>query len=461
MSVFEITSDDIVRWADRYEAAAVLPKLARRLVHATAVVKSLSFPGDAGVRLAGFDGIAESETGAPFVPAGLSVWELSTERNVLTKIRKDFKKRSLAYDGRDRAVYVAVTARRAAGKHEWAAEQRGDTGWADIRVVDADDLATWLEQAPMVAAWFAREHLGRPIDEAMSVEARSEAWRHRTKPPLSSDVLLLGTSRRSAAAQLLEWAKRSGGGHLVISAATREEAASFAATVLARDAEAAATALVVDGRRAWRWVVRQGHGRPPVIVLDAPEAEPSEATTNAKVIIPVDATSARTGDMQLGPVPWSRLPTLLREAGVEPGDAERVARESGGDLSVLQRLLGHHARSPWIDAAPFAELAALVLLGAWDPSRDADRGAVRELGVDAGSLDTTCARLARAVGEPVVSRADRWRSHWTFRSVTVSRIAHAAGAPITRTEGDEGRWGGRMTHESPGASRCRGSCQRS
>jgi transposase len=49
-------------------------------------------------------------------------------------------------------------------------------------------------------------------------------------------------------------------------------------------------------------------------------------------------------------------------------------------------------------------------------------------------------------------RADKKR-----QACKMSRIAHVGGAPITRTEGDEGRWGGRMTHESPGASRCRGS----
>ena len=74
----DITSTDIARWAETNRARAVLPVLVRRLAYSVAPdAKLVDFPGhDAGQR-PGWDGCVEAPRSSPWVPNGVSGWELS------------------------------------------------------------------------------------------------------------------------------------------------------------------------------------------------------------------------------------------------------------------------------------------------------------------------------------------------------------------------------------------------
>src|SRR5690606_12449474 len=87
----------------------------------------------------------------------------------------------------------------------WANKMSGTGEWLDVRCLDADDLATWLETAPAVAAWFAAVHLNRPVSDLSSVADYLEEWTRSTVPPLPAHIHLLGKERVSAAAAVREW----------------------------------------------------------------------------------------------------------------------------------------------------------------------------------------------------------------------------------------------------------------
>ena len=74
----DITSTDIARWAETSRARAVLPALLRRLVYSVAPdAKLVDFPGhDAGQR-PGWDGRVDAPNNTPWVPDGISGWELA------------------------------------------------------------------------------------------------------------------------------------------------------------------------------------------------------------------------------------------------------------------------------------------------------------------------------------------------------------------------------------------------
>ncbi len=146
-------------WADRRDAQDTLPKHIRRLILFTAKrIERLQFRSDEGVHLGGWDGIAQTHVGNAFVPDGLSGWELSTRGDIKTKADSDYAARSEDPLGCDTAStsFVSVTARRWKNKETWAAEKRQEGIWMDVRAYDADDLDTWLEQAPGVDIWFAK-----------------------------------------------------------------------------------------------------------------------------------------------------------------------------------------------------------------------------------------------------------------------------------------------------------------
>ena len=62
---FLVNADDLEQWSDRYDTAARLPLLVRRLVLATRGVTNVSFRTEAGVRLAGWDGFSEGTESNP------------------------------------------------------------------------------------------------------------------------------------------------------------------------------------------------------------------------------------------------------------------------------------------------------------------------------------------------------------------------------------------------------------
>ena len=147
----------IINWSDMPDAHHQLPTLIRRLVHATANVSDIDMPSGSSTRLGGWDGLITATDGHPKVPEGQSGWELSCDKDPRAKATNDYDKRTEEPLGVDvaNATFVFATSRRWPGKRAWVQERREHGPWADVRVIDADDLVDWLEQAHQVAIWFA------------------------------------------------------------------------------------------------------------------------------------------------------------------------------------------------------------------------------------------------------------------------------------------------------------------
>src|ERR1700690_2007591 len=178
---------DLTDWARRRHAQATLPQLLRRLILVTADdVLRAEFRAGEGVQLGGWDGIAQSPTGNAFIPPGVSAWETGCGEDVKGKADDDYAKRSRDPLGLDASVttFVFVTPRRWGNKQAWAAEKRKDAIWRDVRAYDADDLHTWLEEAPAVHIWLSILVGRRPpgVEDAASFWRE---WSNVTEPLLS------------------------------------------------------------------------------------------------------------------------------------------------------------------------------------------------------------------------------------------------------------------------------------
>ncbi|HZF49904.1 MAG TPA: ATP-binding protein [Polyangiaceae bacterium] len=424
-----ISGDDLKAWAGRVEAAALLPTLVRRLLLATAPLTAVEVRADGGTRLAGWDGIVRAREESPFCPPGVSVWELSVGEKIRQKLDDDFDKRMAAPPPPIRpkeTTYVAVTARRFPGKQRWAEEKRAKRRWADVRVVDADDLATWLEQAPAVAQWFA-EGLGRPAEGTRDVESMLTAWSRRTTPPLPWRLVLAGPEReRAHAGTLIEWLSRPPERPLLVRGETREEALLFAGAVLSTqpDAEAwLARAVVVESSDALRRALAAQTVEPMIVLAAFESADASRMATArpAHVLLVGDrrAPELRGSTMDLTPIPWPPMAGMLERAGFERPEVDRLVRDSGGSLSKLQGLCGYIELPDWAKSFPAPELFAFLLAGAWTPRNDADREALRQLGGEPNLVDQLCTELHRRGDVERVSEG--WGpSVWRWKSLPVT-----------------------------------------
>jgi len=256
MNPIRANATDIDQWADRREAQSTLPRLIRRLILAsTRRVERLHFRSDEGVQLAGWDGIAQVPEGSFYVPDGVSGWELSTRSDSKVKADDDYKTRSdnpLQLHPPNTS-FVYATARRWSGKENWADEKQCEGVWKDVRAYDADDLDTWLEQAPAVDLWFSILLGKRPLG-AIDLNSFWDAWSGATRPQLNPELVMAG--REDSVQKIHQWI-RSEPSVLGLQADNQDEAIAYFIASLFRLPEEErehifARAIVVKDANTWQ-----------------------------------------------------------------------------------------------------------------------------------------------------------------------------------------------------------------
>ncbi len=324
-------------------------------------------------------------------------------------------------------TYVAVLARRFRDKRSWAGDRRAGGRWIDVRLLDADDLAAWLTQAPAVARWFGAQ-LDKPAYDAVDLDTFVARWRARTSPPLPIGLLLGGRERERAAEQVRSWARSGRPQPLFVRGDTKEEAVVFSAAALALAPSPEgdlwrARTLVVESEAALRWAYRVAQAEPLIALpaFDGMDAKLVERT--AFVVVPLDSAAGSGGVLRpltLEAVPYRRITEILVEGGLPRDEAERRAEESGGKLSALQRLYGYVSLPAWAAPLDPVPLAAMLLAGAYQPENEADREVIRALGAEPRDVESLCERLRIIPDAATVRDQERWA-----RDVEVERQGDA------------------------------------
>lgn len=228
-----LTATDLEQWSERNDSREHLPTLVRRLILAVAAPETLRMPAAEAVGLPGLDGEVTSPSGAPpFLPPGRSVWELGTGRDPQDKAQRDYRKRvdGSTRDERAGVVFVFVTSRRWPDSQNWVDRRtEDDDGWADIRVLDAEDLAAWLALCPGVHRWLASEQLGRDPHGVIGLRDWYRNWAERTQPAIPAALLLAG---RDDQVRRLRDRLRAEPGEQVVASASRDESVGFVAASL-------------------------------------------------------------------------------------------------------------------------------------------------------------------------------------------------------------------------------------
>lgn len=426
----QIDGKDIANWADTSpNADAVLHQLVRRLLWASARLRRLDMSAGTAKHLGGWDGVCEAMYASAHCPIGTSGWELSKQADVKSKLDKDYEKRSKNPHPLvpARSSYVAVSARRYPKKLDWAAKRNDEGIWAEVRVLDADDLAQWLEECPAVATWFARTQLQRPSYELSSVEQFLADWSAETEDELRLPPRFLLLGRDHARSELLRWSAQPRPTSLLIQATSKREAQLFAAATFdaldeGQRAEMLARTVIVETPSAWRWAAKLETERPLILIPAFAEFEPELGRGRHFVVVPTDGEIAVTtsGVSIAEPQPWRGFGDALVELGLPPRRAEQLAERSGGRLRALQLELGATETRPpaWVTRESHEELIAMLMLGAWEPEHAGDVAAVRRLGVDPDALERLCARLTSVEGAPIRRDGDGdgyWRAGIAYR----------------------------------------------
>lgn len=412
----------------RRDAQELLPHLVRRLIrascHASALVQVQMAAGD-DIASYGWDGLVQHDATHPFVPMGVSGWEIGVSGDPADKATRDYAKRTadpLLLVPQE-STFVFVTPRMWPGKQTWLSNKRADSPWKAIRVVDGADLAAWLEEFPAIGRWLCEE-LGRSVTGLETVTA---AWNKLARFTYCDTVtpgLVVG-GRTAIADKLIAWL-RDPTSEIDVIGETQDEAILFAL----------ATCKICSADQGDDWLDRflvlssaegAGHlqpgSRPHIGLLTDPTLFPtirSSVQSGLSLIVPCGReTRARRSkqSLELGLVTRRGVRDALVQSQMPERDADEIARESRGSLcSMLPLLAGAEAEAvPWASGEVARSLLPLVLACRWDDRSDADRSIVESLAQRLYAEIESTARVWSAPAKPLewTNGVWRWRS-WRY-----------------------------------------------
>jgi hypothetical protein len=396
-----VTAQDLDRWGASEQSKTKLPEVLRRLVMATVPredLKKVDFPSGAETSRPGYDGTTATTVGTAFVPPGIGFWELGcvvgdrrgkAQRDYDTRI-EEHQRKVAAGETNDlsAATFVAVTPLDWQDGQKWASEREKDGYYGHVRAYDSNALEHWLQDAPAVGLWVAREIHGPGRCEGL-VDIGS-SWRNTQDAlvtPLPPAVLL--TNRESITTAFEKWIAGPASELAVRSSSGEEVVAVFCAWVVSlqidRSEAVLSRGIVVEARETWKALCSSIQ---PLIFVASPRLEldsalTAEAIRNGHHVLRFaqNITPRSIATVEMPVMRRFDLAEALERGGLTQANARQLAGASGGNFTILRRL---HARL--VEQAPLwakeQSLAPLLLACSWREDCAADITIVERLAAE-------------------------------------------------------------------------------
>jgi addiction module HigA family antidote len=376
-----IKARQIEDWAARQiDARTYLPVFLRKLVHSTGNdLRRVDFPGYDNAQRKGSDGFVEAGAATPWVPEGTSYWEFGTDQKPAAKAESDYTARLKSVDPAERAksTFVFVTPRNWPGKTAWEERKNKAGDWKTVRAFDASDLEQWLEQSVPAQIWIA-ELLAMTDRGYETLEQAGRRWANASEPHLTPEIF--APSIAAYRGTFKAWLDKPSDRPFVVAADSRGEALAFLACLF--DAEELRQfkdlAAVFTSPATLRTLLASSVPFIPIVHSEDAERELADAHRRLHCIVfrPRNAVDTEA-DIALDLLGYDAFEKALIAMGIEKGDVDRLARESGRSPTILRRRLSQNAaiRTPaWAgDDNTAKTLVPMALIGAWHAEPEADR----------------------------------------------------------------------------------------
>ena len=409
-----VDASQLVQWAETAsrDAQDTLPELVRRLLSHTPGITAISMRAGDGVVQSGWDGEADS-SGASFLPAGRLRFEIGAGQQPKRKADQDWENRRDTPNARE-LCFLFVTPRRWRDAKPWAEARKAEDIFADVRVLDADDIEGWVQAVPHVHYWIS-EHLGRTPQHAQTLGQWWSRFSRQTRPNLPVDFFVAG--REGVRDKLGEFL--AGDPDVVtVQAKWRDDALAFIAAALEGIASDRGTAspptLVVTAPDPWHRLAASQIPSVLIPLFDDPDV--GGALDNGHhVVIPVASGEAARGAklLRLDPPHRELARKSLEEAGMAFDQAYKLSALARRNMPSFVRALSRDQRfrhPAWAaDADSARVLTPLVLAGGWTAS-DGDWEVVSELaGTDKETIERLLLHWRRFDDPPFVQSGE---SQW-------------------------------------------------
>ncbi|MGC6584108.1 HigA family addiction module antitoxin [Paenibacillus sp. Dod16] len=407
-----IKARQIEEWANsQIDARSRLPVLLRKLVHSTGNgLQKVDFPGYDNAQRKGSDGFVQAAVATPWIPEGDSYWEFGTDQKPGSKAESDYIARLTSVDPAVRAesTFVFVTPRNWHAKTDWEKSKNTAGDWKAVRAFDASDLEQWLEQSVPAQIWLAEE-LGLTVSGYETLEQAWNSWANASEPRLTPEIF--APSIAAYRDTFRTWLEKPSSRSFVVAADSRDEALAFLACLF-DDPELRQfkdLAAVFTSPEALRMLVSSSVTFIPIVYSEVTERELIDVHHRLHCIVfrPRNAVDTEA-DIKLDLLSHEAFKEALTSMGVEEGDIDRFARESGRSPTILRRRLSQNVaiRKPeWAGDDDSAKaLVPMTLIGAWHSETEADRKIVSNMANrEYETIEVDIARLLQFDDSPVWS----------------------------------------------------------
>ena len=415
-----ITRDQLASWADTPESKANFPYLISRLIRATTAKDTkVDIPWGSATYIGGWDGIVDSKEMTRYVPKGISLWELGTDRDPKKKADADYEKRTgdpLGYTPHD-ATFVFVTPRTWTKKEEWVSQKKEEKKWKDVIVYDGISLEQWLDEAPAVSRWFASQGYAG-VCSSEGIITADECWKEWScSEQLQLQPAFVLAGRDVAREGLI---KRLEGNPSIIGlrASTKGEAIAFIlATMKASDSEESgrffSRTLIIDQEDRFRSIsLLMQHALNLIVRFDNAGLFSSAVGHGHHVLVPLGADDVFSPDpITLPAVDRDALIEALEASGLSRSKASTLTKESGHDITILKKLLGFPSYgATWMKTQTIREIIPALLLGRWDESYSGDVELLEKLsGMSYDQYKALLGRWLHLPESPLKKIGETWR----------------------------------------------------
>lgn len=432
-----VTENQLDEWVRGHAESAqgLVVELVWRLVAASSPnPKERRFPLGDSIGQPGPDGILDTDfSDEPFVPEGLSFWEIGTGIKPANKATRDYAGLTTnATTGQSpeitkQSTFIFVTplsGRRGwnqPDQQKWLDIRSKQNQWKSIRIVDGTRLVDWMHHFPSVELWLAAQ-MGLPIHQIDTPELRWGVLRTiGDPPPLTPQVFL--TNRDAASAKLKEVFSRNAT-RLKLDTRYPDQVADFVCAYIASmDDEARidviGRCLVVSGVEAWNSICSQDKRH--ILIADheldlsgvagTKLLEKAHRAGHAVVFGGMPGGIPDPNREEMSNPKSFQIKEALEKAGYPEERARILAQKSNGNLSSLLRCLQNLSHMPeWAEGTHASELTIALVLGSWSENSDADRAIAEDVSGKAyGEWIGIIREIACGPGTPLIQRDGAWK----------------------------------------------------
>jgi hypothetical protein len=382
------TGEDFREWSRMVLAKTEFPRVLSRMIRATTLVGTeLEFPAGIDALNGGWDGIVKCSSKTDYVPEGISLWELGTEKDNNGKANAEYAKRSADPLGFNPAecVFVFATPNYWKAKDAWRIEKLKDNIWKDIKVMDSRNLEEWIAYAPAVAWEMATLYKGIPDN---GVQSAADFWKtFSSGPRITLQPAVVTAGRNHEMQQLGRYLASKPDSVMAVQAFSKEEATAFIVAAAAQfELQASesfyAKTLIVETKQSFRSMCTNRFNLVMIGQLEERNELNRGIADGHHVLLPLgpDDTS-HSKDIIILPKPdRGLLVNSLAASGVDEEQALNLVINSGINITILKKLLGFtYEHAEW-SVPEFSRMAIpALLLGKWNEDVEGDREIVERL----------------------------------------------------------------------------------